>query len=214
MIAVTSPKLQKASSTEQEHAFLEILPQIRSYARFVFCDLKGDAFEDAIQECVANAFVAFKALVRRGKQDLVYPTVLARYAVAQIRSGRKVGNRLSVRDVLSSYAQHRKGFCLESLDRFDIKDGEWLEICVEDRRTSVPDQAAFRIDFPEWLKSLTSIKRKIALYLARSHSTSEAAERFQLSPGRISQLRRELVESWQAFHGDNVSENETSCQTV
>ncbi len=214
MIAITNPKSQRACSTEQENSFLEILPKIRSYARFVFCNLKGDAYDEAVQECVANAFVAFKALVRRGRQDLVYPTVLARYAVAQIRSGRKVGSRRSVRDVLSSYARHRKGFSLESLDRFDIKDGQWLEICVEDHRTSVADQAAFRIDFPDWLKSLTSIKRKIALYLAVNHSTSEAAQRFRLSPGRISQLRRELVDSWQAFHGDDIYENETSCQTV
>ncbi len=214
MIAITNPKPQSACSTEEENTFLEILPQIRSYARFTFCDLKGDAHDDAVQECVANAYVAFIALVRRGRQDLVYPTVLARYAVAQVRSGRKVGSRHSVRDVLSSYAQYRKGFCLESLDQFDIKDGEWLEVCVEDRRTSVADQAAFRIDFPEWLKSLTNIKRKVALYLASSHSTGEAAERFRLSPGRISQLRRELVDSWQAFHGGGVNQSETSCQNV
>jgi hypothetical protein len=36
--------------------------------------------------------------------------------------------------------------------------------------------------------------------------TSEAARKFDVSEGRISQLRRELAESWREFVGDEVVE--------
>jgi hypothetical protein len=43
-----------------------------------------------IQESVANCLVAYVRLVERGKEDLAYPTVLAMFAVKQIRDGRRV----------------------------------------------------------------------------------------------------------------------------
>ena len=70
--------------------FLALLPQIVQHAKFAFRHLRGEARQDAIQETIANALVAFVALVRRGKMSLAYPTVLARYAVAQIKDRRRV----------------------------------------------------------------------------------------------------------------------------
>jgi hypothetical protein len=64
------------------------------------------------------------------------------------------------------------------------------------------DQVCFRIDFPNWLHSLARRDRKLALALAMGYSTSEVAKRFSLSPGRISQLRREFFASWGAFQGE------------
>ena len=34
-------------------------------------------------------------------------------------------------------------------------------------------------------------------------STGSVAERFSISPGRVSQIRRELNENWTAFHGED-----------
>ena len=70
------------------------------------------------------------------------------------------------------------------------------EAVVEDYRTPVPDQAAFRCDFPQWLKTLTRRDRKIAETLASGEGTTQTAKRFKLSLGRISQLRRELHDAW------------------
>ena len=79
---------------------------------------------------------------------------------------------------------------------------EWAEAIVEDYRTPVADQVAFRIDFPIWLTLLSNRNRRIAEALAFGNSTSLVAKRFKLSPGRISQLRGELYRSWQNYHGD------------
>ena len=182
--------------------FLAMLPAIVTHARFAFRYLSGEARQDAVQEAIANALVAFVRLVRRGKIELAYPTVLARYAVAQFQDGRRVGNRLNVKDVLSTYAQKQKGIVVERLDKFDKEDEQWLEAVVEDHHTPVPDQVAFRCDFPAWLARLSRRNRRIAQALSGGHNTGDVAKRFNLSPGRISQLRRELYQSWQAFHGE------------
>jgi hypothetical protein len=102
--------------------FLAMLPQIVAHARIAFRYLKPEARAEAVQEVVHNALKAFVRLVQLQKTELAYPTVLARFGVAQTRDGRKVGNRLNVHDVLSPYCQQRKKVFVERLDRFDEEE--------------------------------------------------------------------------------------------
>ena len=57
--------------------FLAMLPKIVNHARVAYRHLKGEARQEAIQETIANAFVA---LVRRGKMSIAYPWRWARMA--------------------------------------------------------------------------------------------------------------------------------------
>jgi hypothetical protein len=207
MIAPIRKVSDKAPAPSWHAGFLAMLPRIKRYAECAFQHWSAEAREDAIQETLANSMIAYVRLAERGKIEMAHATVLARYAVAQMRDGRRVGTKLNVREVLSPYARRRKGFVLESLDGFDRVEGEWLEAVVEDDRTPIPDQVAFRIDFPRWLGLLSRRDRQIAEALAAGHGTSEVAARFRLSPGRISQKRREYLESWQDFHGDGAAAN-------
>ena len=152
MIKSAEPVRRQASVPEWHHQLLAMLPAVRKHANRAFQYLDSEAREDAVHEVTANAVVAFARLVELGKTDLAYPSVLARYGVAQVREGRRVGNRRRIGEVLSGYARRKKCFSVERLDRFDKESGEWLEAVVEDSRTPVPDQVAFRIDFPDWLK--------------------------------------------------------------
>jgi DNA-directed RNA polymerase specialized sigma24 family protein len=184
--------------------FLAMLPKIHRYAETAFRDLQGDNRDDAIQEVVANACVAFARLVQQGRMEKAFPTVLARFAIAQVRAGRQVGASWSVRDVLSRHAQRNKGFAVERLDRMGRDDEGWIEAVIEDPHTPVFEQVWFRIDFHEWLSLLSFRNRQIAETLAVGHSTQQAAKRFGISPARVSQLRRELYDSWQRFHGELI----------
>ena len=187
--------------------FLKMLPAIELRAKIGLRHLGAEAREEAMQEVVANTLVAYLRLVELGKADLAYPTVLAQYAVAHALGGRKVGGRLNVRDVMSSYAQQKKGFRVDRLDSYDQNAGDWMEILVEDRSATPADVAASRIDFAAWLRSLSSRYRKIATTLAVGETTAKVAKMFRLSRGRVSQLRRELQESWQVFQGaDQVAD--------
>lgn len=182
--------------------FLAMLPRIRRQASIAFRDYDPEAREELVEEVVANVLVALVRLFERGKAHVAYPTVLAKYAVAQVRDGRRVGSSLNVKDVLSPYAQQKKGFVVEHLDSYDRETGQWREAVIEDHQTPVPDQVAFRIDFPSWLAIHTERDRRIAESLATGESTNEVAREFEVSAGRISQLRRKFYHSWQEFHGE------------
>ena len=190
--------------TSARHAeFLAMLPAIRHSAQIAFRKLPPELRHDLIEEVVANSYVAYVRLVERGHADRALPSPLARFAITQIRVGRRVGSRLRIGDALSSYAQHRKQFFVERLDQFSEEKGCWGEILVEDKRATPADVAACRIDFAEWLRRLTARLRKIALALAAGETTSAAARMFGVSPARISQIRELLKKSWEAFQGDH-----------
>jgi len=177
-----------------------MLPAIRRHAAIAFSDLDPEAKAEAVQEVTANAFAAFHRLAELGKANVAHPSVLAKYGIAQCRDGRRVGSRLNVRDVSSEYCQLKKGAKLERLDRFDKDEEGWMEILVEDRHATPADIAATRIDFAAWLDSLSQRDRRIAETLAVGESTGDVAGKFQVSAGRVSQLRRELKQSWEELH--------------
>ena len=195
----TSVAVGRSGSSE---AFLAMMPRLSAALAAGFRGFRSEQREDAVQEAMANAFTAFVRLWRRGRQQFAFPSVLARFAISQWLAGRRVGHRLNVHDVLSPYAQRRKLFYVERLDRYDSPEAAWREVIVEDPQTPVPDQVAFRIDFPEWLSQLSRRDRRIAESLAQGQTTSAVARRFRLSRGRVSQIRRELHDSWQTFQGE------------
>ena len=141
-------------------------------------------------------------LAEQGRADAATPTSLAKYAVAQIRGGRRVATPLNIKDVSSEYCQQRKGVRVRSLQRWDHRSEEWTEMVVEDRHSTPAELAAFRIDFRAFLKSLSRRDRRVALKMARGHATSWIAKKFKISAARVSQLRRELDEAWQEFQGE------------
>ncbi|HEX4148797.1 MAG TPA: hypothetical protein VHY20_07410 [Pirellulales bacterium] len=178
-----------------------MLPTITACARFAFKHSNSDARAEATQEVIANALVAYARLVARGKTEVAYAGVLARFAVAQYRAGRRVGIKLNIHDVTSPHAEAQRGIAVERLDQFDHTQGQWHEALVEDRRAGPAETAAARIDVAAWFNSLTARCRRIAKTLAKGETTGATARKFGLSAGRVSQLRQELEVSWQQFQG-------------
>ena len=203
MIAQQSNSSAQTLPAEWHEPFVAMLPKIDSYLRMAFRDLNPDAKEEAVQEGLANALVAYRRLCERGKQDLAYPTVLARFAAAQVVDGRQVAERTNVRDVSSRVCRQRKGVHVQRLDHYDAEEQAWREVLVEDRRAGPADTAAIRIDFAAFMRSLSQRERKIALKLAAGKTTGVAAKLFRLSAARVSQLRRELLNKWRAFQGES-----------
>lgn len=169
-----------------------MLPVVRRYAATAFRRLRVDNFDDAVQETLANVCVALSNLAGRGELDRAFPTILAQYAIRQVRAGRRVGSPQRRRDVLSP---------LREAKRPRRSQVGWLEAVLEDLYTPVFDQVCFRIDFPAWLDRLPAKARRVAESLALGHSTSEVATVCGVTAARIAQLRRELHSSWQEFCG-------------
>ena len=192
---------QEVDRSTDEPNFLEMLPTIRRVASYAFRHIRRAVREDLLAEVVANAFAAFRRLIDRGRAALIFPTVLARYAIKQVREGRRLGSRTNIRDVLSPYAKQQERLVVEPLCQ-QQEGGRWEELAVEDRGASPADVATFKIDFAEWLKRLKRSKRKLAVRLAIGETTSDAALRFRLTRSRISQLRKELHQNWDEFQGE------------
>jgi hypothetical protein len=199
------PNSNSNDESARHDGFLALLPTIYDQLRFAFRGMASERREDAVAECLASAAVAYARLHQRGKAELAYATPLAQFAARQFRAGRRIGGQLNCNDVLSKHAQRHHGFGVERLDRRE-PNGQWKEILVEDRTCTPADLTAIRIDFADWLTQLTGRSRKIATTLAMGETTKEAANRFELTMGRISQLRGELKRNWSKFQGEDVED--------
>ena len=179
--------------------FLAILPQVRKQAYFAFRRTGHEAKEELVAEVIANVYCAIARLAERNKLDTAYPTTLAHYAIRHVRCGRLIAAKSNREDVSSRRAQLASRIVLDRLDQFDSAKGVWREILVEDRQAGPADTAAARIDVSAWLMSLTHRHRTVAIALARGEATAAVAEMCGMTPGRVSQLRKELRQSWNLF---------------
>jgi hypothetical protein len=96
-------------------------------------------------------------------------------------------------ELLPRYAQIGNDIHLEQ------RPGNWPDELVEDKRASVPDQVAAKLDVAAWFATLPGRMQHIAKQLACGFTTSEVAAQHRLPRGRVSQLRRELHDSWREF---------------
>ncbi|MGH9552570.1 MAG: hypothetical protein ACRD3W_24535 [Terriglobales bacterium] len=193
------------STTPAWHAgFLTLLPQIRESLRFSFRKLPPSERTEAMAEAVASTAIAYARLYERGKLDVAFATTLASYAVKHYFAGRRVGSKLNANDVSSAYAQRMRGFVLKSLDP-RAPNGEWRETLVEDKTSGPAEIAAARLDVDAWFAGMTRLKRAIGETLASGESTFATAKRFDLTPGRVSQVRKELAESWADYQGESLA---------
>ena len=199
-----------SQASRWQEGFLQVLPAVQTHAQIQFRRLTADRREEAIQETIAAACAIYQLAAVQGKLNVVCPSSLANFAVRHVRTGRHVGgNQDGAKDVLSPLCWRRHGVQVVSHDRHhayaSLCDGTtdgWKRIAVEDRKTNIPDLAAFRVDFGEWLRTLTRRDRRIISALTSGERTKSVAERFGLSEGRISQLRRKFEQLWWRFQGE------------
>jgi len=181
--------------------FESLLAPIQRCAAYAFRKLPAARREELTADVVATAYVAFRRLITRGMKSVVYPTVLAKYAIRQVFNGRRVGSRQNICDVLAPRSHLWKRFTVESLDRH-IASGQWCDRLLWDRHATPAELVAWKLDFSAWLLRLTPIKRRVALRLAIGDTPSEAANHVRTSRARVSQIRRELQAAWNAFQAE------------
>ncbi len=200
MIAVTKSS-RKTANAQHDEQFLTMVPAIQRYARSAFRNLRSQTREEAVCAVVADAFFAFRRLVELGKHDVAYATPLARFAVRRYWTGRCACMPRG-RDMMSQKARTARGIVVERLDQFDEDAQHWRQALVEDRHAGPAEIAAARLDVAAWFRSLPRRSRRVAETLSLGNTTSHAARQFGVSRARVSQLRRELQASWQAFQGE------------
>ena len=199
-------------------AFVALVPRIerhgRIYFRHVRCPHKK---ADAIQEMTALGWRWFLRLHQRGKDPSEFPTGFTTLLARAVNSGRRLVGMAHSKDALNPAAQRRHHFAVEVLPsslgvsherRTASPHGQELQDAYEERlrdnsTTPVPEQVQFRIDFPAWLDTLTGRERRIVRAMANNEGTLDLSRQFELSPSRISQLRREFHDDWRRFCGED-----------
>jgi hypothetical protein len=184
--------------------FLAVLPRIvrhgQVYFRHVRCPFHK---EDCIAEMVALSWKWYLRLVERGKDPAAFVSALADYAARAVRRGRRLAGQESGRDALAPAARPGHGFAGGRFPDYTTPHGgAWQESLVDNTRSPVDEAAAFRCDFPCWLSTLAGRDRRLVEDMTLGHRTGELARRFGLSPGRVSQLRRQYHSAWRRFHGE------------
>ena len=194
--------------------FEAALPQMDRVLRFHFRRWPRSYRADALAEGRAAIWSAWCGLVRRGLDPLqVGVTGVAYNAVRYVKQGRRLGNPTKgghgLMDVWHRRARRKFGYQIISLDsRAELASESgpatnvWKEWLAADHHPSPADQAAFRIDFGDWLSGLPARKRRIAELLAVGSTTNEVARELGVTPPAISMTRTSLAESWHEFQGE------------
>jgi hypothetical protein len=186
-------------------AFLALLPRIERHARIAFRHLGcPQGRDDAVGEAVALSWAWYLRLVERGKDPADFAGTFAGYAARAVRRGRRVCGQEAGQEVLSPTAQARHDFQVLHLPSGPTTlNGSPLEEALLDNAvTPPPEAAAFRIDFPAWLATWPERDRRLIEGLGLGERTMALAQQFGLTPGRISQKRREYHGDWARFCGD------------
>jgi hypothetical protein len=186
-------------------AFVALLPRIERHARITFRHLGcPQGRDDAVAEAVALAWRSYLRLVERGKAPAQSVSRFAGYAARAVKRGRRVCGQEAGQEVLSPRAQARHGFAVRRLPEGPTTlNGSPLEEALLDNAvTPPPEAAAFRIDFPAWLATWPERDRRLIEALGLGERTLALADQFGLTPGRISQKRREYHSDWERFCGD------------
>jgi hypothetical protein len=194
-------------------AFLtHVLPRVERHGRVYFRHVKcPDRKEELLAELRGLAWKWFVRLVRRGKQVLQFVSALATFAARAVNSGRRVCGHEKAKDVMSPVAQKKHGFVVGRLPDFSTLNGTPLEEALMDNTVSpVPDQVAFRLDFPVWRLSHWERDRRLIDALMLGERTKDVSEMFGLSQGRISQKRREFLEDWRRFTADPATRRDAA----
>ena len=183
-----------------------VLPRVLSHGRVCFRGMKcPHRREDAIQDMIGLAWTWHLRLAEKGKDATCFPTALASYAARAVRSGSRVAGQERVNDILSPVAQRRHRFYVGRLPDFETLTQHPLCEALLDNTKSPPDETVcFKLDFLAWLASLTERDRSIVEDLMMGERARDVANKYRISPARISQKRREFCRDWFVYCGDDI----------
>lgn len=158
----------------------DVEPVIRKYASRVFRGTPN--IDELVSDAVSLGWEAWNAAQKRIK-----PNRFAYYACLRVKCERQF--RQSVRSIETpSLHGEVKPLRGELTDAIATRPG--------DNPATI---ARLQVDFAAWLLALTESKAAYLECFLMGETTSEVAAKFGVSWGRVSQIRRELLEHWKVF---------------
>ena len=164
----------------------KMTPHLRYYAKNVL-RLRGDNFDDALQELTTIAYEMYLGLVKRGKE--VFFTPILKYAIGHYKEGRRFAGTNQT-DVLSDRTR--------LIGRSMVKAGDTLYFML-DQKSNVAREVGFKIDFQSWYHLQTPQDQDYITDLVLGYTQSEVARRHGVSPAAICQRQRKYTTLWNNF---------------
>lgn len=181
--AIASPAPAPLNNNAWQDSFLPIAAVVGSYAKKHFRGNRNS--DDLCQTAVCLALQAYRDLYLSGRGHYYGAKQIAYYAALQAGDGRAFGCKRS-RDTI------------QPAD-VDCKQVAWLENIAGSDASNPAEIVPVKMDCAAWLASMSPKLRRLAEMLGAGASTTEAAIEFGVSLGRVSQIRRELSDSWDEF---------------
>lgn len=171
-------------------AFTARVPEMTKMANAAFRHLDPEAQEEAVQNAMALAWHAYRALIEQGRGgDPGIITSCVWYAVKQTRGARTLPGERPVKpkDVFTYAQRGRAKFERSELTQFIANT------------TPIPDAVSFRLDVPAFLATLSDRQQRMATELMQGTSTKECADKFKVTPAAVSQFRQRFKELFEVY---------------
>jgi hypothetical protein len=177
------------SLAEAQAKFIAHIPALDATARYAFRRRRRQDREELLAEARGACWSAWAGLLRRGRNPTeVGVTGIAHFAIKYVQRGSRLGNPAcgghGARDIFHPRTRRACGTRIFSFEEL----ASWRDWLIA-------------VDLSSWLATLTEKKRQAAEWLAAGEEPGRVAWRLGVVPGRISQVRRELEASGQAFQG-------------
>ncbi len=174
--------------------FVRHLPELETMALARFTHLDPEARAEAIQNATALTWKYWVRLAEKGRPtDETMLRNVWWFAIKQTRDGRTI---------IRGDGKRGKG----RQDAYDRTDGTTVKhidfkMFVHDT-TPIPDQVAFRLDFPLFMATLNERQRGMAVDLASGMTTTEVARKHNVTPAAVSQFRTRFKTLLERFYND------------
>jgi hypothetical protein len=179
-------------SSPQER-FTELLPWIvdRAEAGFRYLRNNPGKFDDAVEDVIGLVWREFTRVSKEGISAEPIMGAIVHRAIQHVRRGESVAGKESLLSVTSPMAS-----TTGRVKRYEIEDESGL---FTDKKAKPDDLGGFSVDYSSW-RDVLSQREKVVLDDAIAGEEGKAtAARLGITPGRVSQIRSGLRESWGSF---------------
>lgn len=195
--------MAKSLKTRVNEQWARVEPGIERVLRKAFGGMRDrDQADELTQAARCLAFGMVRRLVVRDRIDRLFPGAIAWYAVRQARCGRDLTGikrhaRLAITSPsLNQVAREDEGLgCRRPGDHLDP-----MTLIIDTQGREPCEEVAFREAWNRWMNGMSRGKAKIYRMLAIGERTQDVAATTGMTPGRISQLRREAWCEWRTWY--------------
>ena len=191
----------------------EILPILNRTVPRTVKPVDSEDSEELIADTLATAAEMLESLERTGRK--IPARSVAFYSIQRAKSGRRA-YQSGASDPLSPVFRTRNTSAIVPIDAPISSAGEGSRTMQDFIASGIEDPsetALRRIDWESFLGTLASRERQILSCIADGWRNMDIAKRFNVTPARITQLKREIASRIKQFMGADIL-NEISAESL